>query len=208
MFLIKKEEEFMNTTLHLKDLHFSHDQNEKELTYSFSFSDAQPIAARGESGAGKTTLLDLIAGFLKPRGGEIFVANKEAEKKPLMPLSYLRQDAPLFDHLSVQKNAAFSRAPSKEISRMAEALGISDLLQKKAGDLSGGQRQRVLLAQTLLQKRSLILLDEPFKGLDQNNKAKAIKVIKKVADVEGNFLIFTTHDPRDVQALGAREIIL
>lgn len=198
----------MKTTFHLNNVHFSHGKKEKDLTYDFSFSCERPLAILGESGAGKTTFLDLIAGFLKPCEGEIFLSNKEGKKVPLGALSYLQQDAPLFDHLSVQKNVAFSRAPLQEISEIAEALGISDVLHKKAGELSGGQRQRVLLAQTLLQKRPLILLDEPFKGLDQKNKKRALSAIKKASNIEGTFLIFTTHNPRDVVVLGAREILL
>ena len=198
----------MISTLNLKNIQFSHGEKDKMHAFDFSFSNEVPLAIRGESGVGKSTLLDLIAGFLKPRGGEIFLANKEGKKTPLMPLSYLRQDAPLFDYLSVQKNIAFSRAPLQEMSEMAEDLGIVDVLHKKAGELSGGQRQRVLLAQTLLQKRPLILLDEPFKGLDQENKERALNIIKKASNIEETFLVFTTHDPRDVMALGAREILL
>jgi ABC-type thiamine transport system ATPase subunit len=194
-------------TLYLKNLRFSHGKKDAEFHCDFVFSNEQPLAIRGESGVGKSTLLDLISGFLKPHGGEIYLTNKAGEIT-LMPLSYLRQDAPLFDHLSVQKNIGFSRACRDDIYEMAEDLSIRDLLKKKAGELSGGQRQRVLLAQTLLQKRPLILLDEPFKGLDRDNKDKALKAIKKAADQEDHLLVFTTHDARDVAAFQAREVIL
>lgn len=206
MYLTIERKKFM-TTLHLKNLTFSHGEKDIEFHYDFVFSNDQPLAIRGESGVGKTTLLDLISGFLKPHGGEIYLTNNVGKIAP-MTLSYLRQDAPLFDHLSVQKNIVFSRASSREICEMAEDLGITDLLQKKAGELSGGQRQRVLLALTLLQKRPLILLDEPFKGLDQDNKEKVLKAIKKTTNHEDYLLVFTTHDPRDVGALGARDIVL
>lgn len=208
MFLTIERKEFMTFIVHLKNVQFSHGEKEKTHAFDFSFANEAPLALRGESGVGKSTLLDLIAGFLKPRAGEIFASTKEGKEIPLIPLSYLRQDAPLFDHLSVQKNVAFSRASVQEVCEMARALGITDLLQKKAGGLSGGQRQRVLLAQTLLQKRPLILLDEPFKGLDQDNKERALNAIQKASNVDGTFLIFTTHDSRDVIALGAREMTL
>tara|TARA_R110002095_G_scaffold129785_1_gene112534 strand:+ start:73 stop:663 length:591 start_codon:yes stop_codon:yes gene_type:complete len=194
-------------TLHLKNLRFSHEKGGRTFDYDHVFASDKPIALRGESGTGKTTLLELIAGFLTPHHGEVFVEKKGA-KKSVRDLSYLRQEAPLFEGLSVQKNIAFSRASLKEIYDISETLGISNLLEKRAGALSGGQSQRVLLAQTLLQKRPLLLLDEPFKGLDQDNKNKVISLIKKAASRENNMVIFTTHDPRDVDALGAREIIL
>jgi len=204
--LIQERKGFM-ITLHLNNLRFSHGGKEKELTYDFVFSNEQPVAIQGESGVGKTTFLDLIAGFLKPYGGEIYMTDK-GEKKSLAALAYLRQDAPLFDHLSVQKNIAFSRASPKEILETAEGLGVADLLQKKTGELSGGQRQRVLLAQTLLQKRPLVLLDEPFKGLDQENKERAVKVVKSLTEHKGQLLIFTTHDEREIEALGGKKVLL
>ena len=91
---------------------------------------------------------------------------------------------------------------------MAEKLAIAELLAKKASDLSGGQTQRVLLAQVLLQKRPVVLLDEPFKGLDLESRRRSLGAIQENVDVEGQFLLISTHDERDVKALGARKILI
>ncbi len=184
--------------------------DKKKLSYDFEFLKGQPVALMGESGIGKTTLLNLIAGFLKPISGDIFW--KEESWKSLStrerPVSYLMQDAPLFDHLSVQQNILLSRASLEEVIETVQALGIQELLRHKAGDLSGGQRQRVLLAQTLLQRRSIVLLDEPFKGLDKDNKRKASEVIRSLTTAKDQLLIITTHDQKEARALGADEYFL
>ena len=195
--------------LHLDKTSFAYEKG-KKLSYDFQFSRGAPIALMGESGAGKTTLLNLIAGFLAPKSGEILYegASWRSVKTRDRPLSYLRQDAQVFGHLSVEKNLGLSRARHEDVKKMAEQLAIAELLGKKASDLSGGQTQRVLLAQVLLQKRPVVLLDEPFKGLDLESRRHSLEAIQENVDVEGQLLLISTHDERDVKALGARKILI
>lgn len=195
--------------LKIDQLKFSYGKD-SEYIYDFELTRGKQIALMGKSGVGKTTLLNLIAGFLEPVSGDILWQG--GSLVPLQtrqrPISYMMQDGVLFNHASVLKNLLLSRPPLKEIEKAAEALDIIDLLDQRAGELSGGQRQRVLLAQTLLQKRPIVLLDEPFKGLDAGNKKRAINFTLSMINLSKQSLIFTTHDEREALFLDADKVLI
>lgn len=198
-------------TVRLKDVTYCSEDG-RDFSYDFSFSSAQPIAIMGKSGAGKTTLLDLVAGFLVPKTGGVFFNAQLLNPQPIeaRPLSYLRQQAPLFDHLSVEKNLLLSRATADDCQEIAVRLGIDELMKKRAEELSGGEYQRVVLGQTLLQNRPLVLLDEPFQGLDiASKKQAATLILERFHGAQGRqILLIATHDERDVELLAAQKTIL
>src|SRR5271165_1478505 len=136
------------------------------------------LALFGPSGAGKTTLLETIAGLVQPASGLIELAGRTLTRttapKVAVPawqrqVGLLRQDPGLFPHLSVRDNLAYARATDPrgaELAGLADALGIGDLLDAMPARLSGGQQHRAALARLLLARCGMLLLDEPYSGLD------------------------------------------
>ncbi len=195
--------------LQIKNLSFSYAKG-RELSYDCEFSLGESIILMGKSGAGKTTLLNLIAGFLRTKSGSIqwegeSWAGKDVRERPI---SYLMQNAEGIGHLSVEKNLNLSRANRRDIEDISHKLGIEELMEQRASELSGGQLQRVLLAQTLLQKRPIVLLDEPFKGLDLKNKQISIEVIEGFLVNGSHLLIISDHENDDIISLKARKFLI
>jgi spermidine/putrescine ABC transporter ATP-binding subunit len=172
----------------------------------------------GPSGCGKTTLLNLVAGFLSPNGGEIFIDNKLVTDVP----AYARetgivfQNYALFPHMNVASNVAYglkARGVGKsEISRrVADVLSMMKLTgyeERKPRELSGGQQQRVALARALVIEPKVLLLDEPFSALDKNLRASMQVEVKEIQRRLGVTTIFVTHDQSEALSLSDRIAVM
>ena len=153
-------------------------------------------ALMGPSGVGKTTLLRLILGLEKPDSGKITgVPGKK---------SAVFQESLLIPELTIRGNLRLvlgSRFPETEITAMLTRLDLTDCLDTPAANLSGGQQ---LLARALCAAGELLVLDEPFTGLDEDNRRKALDAIR--AYPKEAIVLLVTHSREDAEALGA-EII-
>ncbi len=142
----------------------------------------------GESGSGKTTLLRIVAGLCKPDAGEVMYNGIPLVKGNI---SFCFQENRLFDSLSAFQNVFMVCGDKEEASRiLSELIGCEDMW-KKVSELSGGTRRRVCLARALSFNTPVILLDEPFAGLDEENVAKAKEIIEK--EKKGRIIIVATH---------------
>jgi ABC-type Mn2+/Zn2+ transport system ATPase subunit len=167
---------------------------------SFEVDGGQRVALLGPNGGGKTTLLRALLGELRPMRGSLEVRGRAAtvpqtERSRLdFPVSAL--DVALMGALP---RLAWWRRPGhadRETARSAlERVGIADRGHDTFGDLSGGQRQRVLIARGLVQDAQLLLLDEPFAGLDVPAAAGLESLIAELA-AEGRGIVIATHDLR------------
>lgn len=176
----------------------------------------ESLALLGESGSGKSTLLRIIAGLELPEHGDVFVDGQLATQRDrlLVPphrrqLAMLFQDLALWPNLTVEKNIALGltglHLPHRNArSRVESALvtcGIRDLADRLPGTLSGGQQQRVALARALSMQPRLLLLDEPFAGLDLVTKESIIREVSKLKNELSLALILVTHDPIEARLL-------
>lgn len=146
----------------------------------------------GQSGCGKTTVLRLIGGLIKPTGGTV----ECSYKRP----SFVFQEHRLLPWLSALKNvtAVNENKPKEKAVELLHSLGISDGdMQKKPSQLSGGMRQRVCIARALFYGGDILLLDEPFNGLDENNRAKAASLIRQVS--QSVPVVLVSHIAEDVK---------
>lgn len=168
----------------------------------------EKIAIVGASGAGKSTLLNLMGGFLQC-DGELYLDGVNHLNTPphLRPLSILFQNYNLFSHLTVAENLALGIKPSLHISAeekshletMAETVGLGSNLNQLPQNLSGGQQQRTALARCLLRKQPILLLDEPFSGLDPDLRKSMENLVFKLCNRQNLTLIMVTHHLNEVQ---------
>jgi len=197
--------------LQITNLTFQHLDNEINYTYSLEIEPCQTVAILGESGSGKSTLLDLIAGFLKPSFGEIKLNNISLNKQNIeqRPISILFQNHNLFEHLSVEKNILLgiskslknSKEEREKVENILKEVGLENHAQKLALELSGGEQQRVALARVLLRKQPILLLDEPFSGLDSKTRVEMLQLVKEITLEKKLYTLMVTHEPQDAELI-------
>jgi len=164
----------------------------------------------GPNGAGKSTLLKLIAGLLKPSKGEIAVLNKPVRNNPALNrrLGYCPEVDALYDGMTGLKfliSLAMLNGHSRQKSEALaiEAIETVDLLEardKKIGAYSKGMRQRIKLAQALVHKPELFILDEPLGGMDPIGRRRTIKLVKDLS-AQRKSIIVSSHILYEIEAM-------
>ncbi len=169
------------------------------------------VSLLGPSGCGKSTTLNLIAGLEKVDQGKILLQNHDitswAPHERQMAMVF--QNYALYPHMDVYGNLAFSLKLAKRskqeidtrVKRVAEALEIHELLQRRVGQLSGGQQQRVALARALVKEPRVFLFDEPLSNLDATLRTRTRIEIKKLHQQVHATSIFVTHDQEEAMML-------
>jgi len=184
---------------------------------SFEIESGEIVGLLGPNGAGKTTVIKTLTGYLQPGGGTVHIDNLDVlthTREIQAKIGYLPENAPLYPELSVQAYlkmiADLRQIPSAEqidyISEAVHATGLVDYLTRPVGQLSKGYRQRVGLAQAILHKPKLLILDEPTIGLDPTQIVEIRRLIRRLA--QNSTILFSTHILSEVEALCDRVIIL
>ncbi|MBP3952490.1 thiol reductant ABC exporter subunit CydD [Bacillus suaedae] len=185
-------------TIELQDLHFQYGAEGFALSQiDATIKPNQQIAIVGKSGSGKTTLLNLIAGLVKPSGGNIRVNGRDRsdyhEQEWFGQIGYITQHPYLFSGTIAENIALGIKASREEVELAAKKAGIADLIESlrdgydtEIGEggrgLSGGEKQRVTLARAFLKKPSIILFDEPTTGLDLVTEKILQQSMKELAE--------------------------
>jgi ABC-type sulfate/molybdate transport systems ATPase subunit len=190
---------------------------------SFDIQAGAHLALIGESGSGKSTLLRLLAGLDTLTAGEIRIEDllvSRAEKILVPPherkIAMVFQDLALWPHLTALDNVILGMAQAKlsRQERRAQALAalracrLDELAPRKPHALSAGQQQRVALARALAVRPRLLLLDEPFAGLDVIVKAQLFEEIKSLCANFHVTLLVVTHDPLEAAALCSEAVVI
>lgn len=197
--------------LEVDNVALSHGRQTVVRDLSFSVTEGHIACLLGPSGCGKTTVLRAIAGFHPVDSGEVRINGEtvSAAGYGLAPerrqVGMVFQDHALFPHLTVGENVAFglrrvSRAP-EIASRMLERVGLNGMAGRYPHELSGGQQQRVALARALAPAPELLLMDEPFSGLDLDTREKLGYEVRDLLKDCGTTAILVTHDQHDAFAL-------
>jgi putative spermidine/putrescine transport system ATP-binding protein len=172
------------------------------------------ITLLGPSGSGKTTVLRMIAGFEKPDSGTIELSGKDVSQLPPYErdVNTVFQDYALFPHMNVVSNIEYGLkvkgvAKQECTSRALEALRqvrLEGYGERKPSQLSGGQRQRVALARALVNRPSVLLLDEPLGALDLKLREQMQIELKELQRAVGITFIFVTHDQEEALTMSDR----
>lgn len=178
------------------------------MMFDLQVVEGERIAIVGPSGAGKSTLLNLIAGFVLPTQGNIWLNGENHTRSAPYerPVSMLFQENNLFPHLTVQQNLALGLKTSlkltaleqDQIERVADAVGLTSFLSRLPNSLSGGQKQRVALARCLLRDKPILLLDEPFSALDPELRLDMLNLIDELCHSKNLTLLLVTHQPSEL----------
>ncbi|MES2154133.1 MAG: ABC transporter ATP-binding protein [bacterium] len=168
----------------------------------------------GPSGGGKSTMLRCIAGLQEPDAGTISWGDERLDGLPphRRRVGMMFQEPALFPHLNVWRNVAFGlryrgvrrRDERAEAERWLAEVGLADRATSLVDELSGGQRQRVDLARTLAAQPRVVLLDEPFSGLDRDLRDDLGPRVKAILAAQGVAALWVTHDRDEAARLGDR----
>ncbi|MEO9515035.1 MAG: ATP-binding cassette domain-containing protein [Paracoccaceae bacterium] len=170
----------------------------------------------GPSGAGKSTLIGAIAGFVDVAQGQIALDGADiTHANPAnRDIAMLFQDGNLFPALTLEQNVSLGLRPSLKLSAeerervhtVLKRVGLSGLENRKPGQVSGGQQGRAALARILLQRKPLLLLDEPFSALGPALRQEMLDLVSDVLDETQATLLMVTHHPDDAKHI-AQDII-
>ena len=172
------------------------------------------VTVIGSSGCGKTTLLKTVNALVVPDEGHVLVNGRDtAEADPIelrRSIGYAIQGSVLFPHLTVERNIAFvpsllnkkdTRRTADAVDKWMEIVGLpASLKDRYPSELSGGQEQRVGIARALAASPDILLMDEPFRGLDRATRERVIRFSRPL--MAGRTAIVVTHDPEEPAMLG------
>jgi spermidine/putrescine transport system ATP-binding protein len=185
---------------------------------SLQVQPAEFLSLLGPSGCGKTTTLRMLAGFEEPTAGQIFISGQAVQGTPphKRNVNTVFQHFALFPHMSVAENVAYGLRQKKEdksklgqkVGEALEMVKMSPLANRKPRQLSGGQQQRVALARALVNRPSLLLLDEPLGALDRKLREEMQIELKLLQSQVGITFIFVTHDQGEALSMSDRIAVM
>jgi len=183
---------------------------------NFSLKKGELLAVLGPSGCGKTTLLNMIAGFLEPTKGNIFLGDEKITG-PGLERGMVFQQGALFEWLSVEKNVDFGLRMRKNVSvegnaalveKWLDIVGLKGFGKTPTYQLSGGMQQRVALARCLINDPEVILMDEPLGALDALTREKMQSLILDLWKRTGKTVMIITHSVEEALLLGERLFVM
>jgi len=184
----------MMNIIEIKSLCKSYDKKSVLNNFSLSLEEGTTTCIMGNSGCGKTTLLRIVAGLEKPDSGEVKIKKNR--------ISFVFQEDRLCEDFSPISNIKFvtgNNLSDETIKENLNALGLHEKLNKPVSLMSGGMKRRVAIARALLSDYDVLLMDEPFKGLDIELKSSVIEYVKE--KTKGKTVIIVTHDLQEAENL-------
>ena len=183
---------------------------------SFSLYPGEVLCLLGDSGCGKTSLLRVLSGLDKQDVGEIYINEDPISSGKInmppesRPISLIFQDYALFPHMTVYQNIAYGlkdlnkQQKKLKIDKVLMDLGLIQYSEKYPHELSGGEQQRVALARATAPEPIILLMDEPFSGLDRSLREYIREETISVLRNSESAVILVTHDPEEAMLMGDR----
>ena len=186
----------------------------------FHVDPGEIVGLLGPNGAGKTTVFKMAMGMIRPDGGEVMLDGHAVTKLPMyrrarLGMGYLAQEPSIFRRLTVEQNmlaiAETLKLSKKErlarVDHLLESLEITSLRKRSAQTLSGGERRRLEIARSLLIQPRLLLLDEPFAGVDPIAVADIQDIVRDLRG-DGISILLTDHNVRETLVITDRSYII
>ncbi|MDY3918120.1 MAG: ATP-binding cassette domain-containing protein [Candidatus Limivivens sp.] len=186
----------------IRNLSKSYDQHPVLENLNLTLPEGGIYALMGPSGSGKTTLLHILLGLVKPDSG--FLEGLEGKR-----FSAVFQENRLCGFLTAAENLAIvspSGGSAADYRSVLAEILPTESLNQKTDTYSGGMKRRTAIARAMVVPSDILIMDEPFTGLDEETKEQVVSFILRYR--KGRTLIFSTHDPEDVPAFQARKILL
>ena len=169
----------------------------------------------GPNGAGKTTLLNMIAGFLKPSAGEVRVLGETAFGTPEIyrRVALVPEREAVYEFLSGHEFVLLSARlhelpnPEEETLRALRMVEMTDAAERATGGYSKGMKQRIKVAAALVHDPDVLLLDEPFNGMDPRQRLQLMEMLRRMAE-EGRTVLFSSHILEEVERLGDNVLVV
>jgi len=185
---------------------------------SLTAASGELLVLLGPSGCGKSTTLRMIAGLEEVSAGRVLIEGQDVTRLPpaRRRVSMVFQSYALFPHLDVAENIVFglkvrklSRAErTARLARVAELVGLGDLLHRRPAQLSGGQRQRVALARAIVAENPICLMDEPLSNLDAKLRHDMRVEIRALQQRLGMTVVYVTHDQTEAMSMADQVILM
>ena len=185
---------------------------------SFEVPTATTLAITGPSGVGKSTVLQAICGLVRISSGAISVDDRDITQLPTHKrgIGMVTQTNDLFPHLTVSQNIAFGlrmrgvspRETSDRVEELLELVGLPDFSLREIQSLSGGESRRIALARALAPSPSILLLDEPFTGLDDETRDVLMLQVKSILRSSSTTSVLVTHDYSEAELLASSSLSL
>ncbi|MBN1995205.1 MAG: ABC transporter ATP-binding protein [Anaerolineae bacterium] len=205
------------SVIRLKNVSYRYDGDVEALKdVSLNIQRGERVVLMGRNGSGKSTLLKNLVGLLHPQQGKIEILGQDTRKTPLLEITQQVGFVPqnpgrLLFHDTVAEELAFTRQahqlPPLNPTDLLQKLGLEHLAQAYPRDLSSGERQRVALAAILAAEPEIVLLDEPTRGLDYQNKAQLTRILNNLAR-QNVTIVLATHDVEMVAHCADRVVIM
>ncbi len=187
---------------------------------SLSIASGEVCGLLGPNGAGKTTTFHMLVGFLEPDSGKVFMDGRDVTAEPMYlrargGIGYLAQEPTVFRGLTVAENleAILERttpdrkAMRERVDSLLEEFGLTKLKAQKAWTLSGGEKRRLEVARVMINDPKIILLDEPFVGIDPITVSDLKKIITHLRD-KGIGVLITDHNVRETLSITDRSYLI
>ena len=204
----------MTATIHIADVIKHYNKVEAVRGVSFDLAAGEMVALIGHNGAGKTTLMKMMLGLIRPTRGTIAVLGENpaaGEFSSRRQLGYLPENVAFDAALSGRETQTFyarlKREPVQEALALLDIVGLGDAAKRRVNTYSKGMRQRLGLAQALIGRPRVLLLDEPTTGLDPELRQTFYDVIQKLA-AEGITVLLSSHALTELEERAGRVIIM
>lgn len=201
--------------LEVKNISKSYDNNKAVSNLSFTVKEGEIFGLLGVNGAGKTTTFRMINNLLKPDSGEILLDGKKIDYSVTDEIGYLTEERSLLTKMKVKEQieyyGALKSIPKDECDKrldyLLKLLNISEYKDSYIKELSKGNQQKIQFISAIINKPKLLILDEPFTGLDPYNVELIIKIIKDMTK-NGTIIIFSSHRMEQVEKFCEKILIL
>lgn len=174
---------------------------------TFSIQKGNLISIVGSSGCGKTTLVNIIAGYISPTKGGVFI-NGNKISLPNKDKIVINQEHDLFDWMTVRENMEIVWRNKEDIENCLSMVGLSNFSEAYPHELSGGMKKRLSFARALVVKPEFIIMDEPFSSLDFQLRENMQDFVLDIVKRSGQTVLFVTHDIEEAVFLSDEVVVL